>query len=68
MNEVPRLIKPTVEKLDHHLLNEIPGLEKPSSEWIAVWFWRELKNNFLNLQAVEVKRPSVGMSVVYRGL
>src|SRR5712691_11381057 len=28
--------------LDHYLLNEIEGLENPTSERIAVWVWQQL--------------------------
>ncbi len=28
---------------DHHYLNEIPGLENPTSENIARWIWDRLK-------------------------
>ncbi len=35
--EVDRLMKPIIEKLDHHYLNEIPGLENPTAEHIAAW-------------------------------
>ena len=34
---------PLFERLDHHFLNEIPGLENPTSEQLAIWIWRELK-------------------------
>src|SRR5690554_6835023 len=35
--------KPTYEALDHRYLNEIPGLENPTSENIARWIWHNLK-------------------------
>jgi 6-pyruvoyltetrahydropterin/6-carboxytetrahydropterin synthase len=35
-------VEPLVHRLDHYLLNEIPGLENPTSEVLAVWIWREL--------------------------
>ena len=28
--------------LDHYYLNEIPGLEVPTIEYMAAWFWRKL--------------------------
>lgn len=30
------------DRLDHHYLNEIPGLENPTSEILAKWIWDEL--------------------------
>jgi 6-pyruvoyltetrahydropterin/6-carboxytetrahydropterin synthase len=35
--------KPLGEKLDHHYLNEIPGLDNPTSENIALWIWKRLQ-------------------------
>ncbi|HCO11363.1 MAG TPA: hypothetical protein DIT42_09450, partial [Gammaproteobacteria bacterium] len=31
------------ERLDHYYLNDIPGLENPTSENLARWIWIELK-------------------------
>lgn len=33
---------PVREQLDHRYLNEIPGLENPTSEIIARWIWEQL--------------------------
>lgn len=34
--------KPLHEQLDHRYLNEVPGLENPTSEIIARWIWERL--------------------------
>ena len=31
--------KPVLEQLDHYYLNDIPGLENPTSENLARWIW-----------------------------
>jgi 6-pyruvoyltetrahydropterin/6-carboxytetrahydropterin synthase len=41
--DAKRAFEPTWERLDHHYLNEIEGLENPTSENLAVWIWNELK-------------------------
>ena len=41
--DVKAAFAPTFERLDHHYLNEIEGLENPTSEVIARWIWRRLK-------------------------
>lgn len=46
--------KPTYERLDHHYLNEIPGLENPTSEVLARWIWNELKGPLALLSKVVV--------------
>ncbi len=40
--DLKRAIDPIVARLDHYLLNEIEGLENPTSEQIAVWMWTRL--------------------------
>ena len=42
--DISKAVKPLLDKhLDHRYLNEIPGLENPTSETIAVWLWNKLK-------------------------
>ncbi|GAA1033077.1 6-carboxytetrahydropterin synthase QueD [Virgisporangium ochraceum] len=35
-------VKPVLDRLDHYYLNEVPGLENPTSENLAVWIWDQL--------------------------
>jgi 6-pyruvoyltetrahydropterin/6-carboxytetrahydropterin synthase len=41
--DVKAAFEPLFERLDHHYLNDIPGLENPTSENLARWIWRALK-------------------------
>ena len=41
--EIKAIFKPVYDRLDHYYLNDIEGLENPTSENIARWIWRELK-------------------------
>jgi 6-pyruvoyltetrahydropterin/6-carboxytetrahydropterin synthase len=41
--DIKAVVKPVVDRLDHYYLNEIPGLENPTSEVIACWLWQQLK-------------------------
>lgn len=41
--EIKTRFQPLYDRLDHHYLNDIPGLENPTSEVVAQWIWRELK-------------------------
>jgi hypothetical protein len=41
-------------RLDHYYLNEIEGLENPTSEVLARWIWRHLKPTLPILSRVEV--------------
>ena len=40
--EISRAMNPLVDQLDHAYLNDIPGLENPTIENMAGWFWQKL--------------------------
>ena len=52
---VKTVFKPLLEQLDHHLLNEIEGLENPTSENVARWIWRRLRPGLPGLCRVVVR-------------
>ena len=58
--------KPIWQKLDHYYLNDIPGLENPTSENLAVWIWRRLKRRLPLLTEVVVAETCQSRCV-YRG-
>jgi 6-pyruvoyltetrahydropterin/6-carboxytetrahydropterin synthase len=64
--EISAAFKPIWEKLDHHYLNEIPGLENPTSEVLAVWIWKKLKPKLPQLSEVVVAE-TCNAKCVYRG-
>lgn len=43
---------PLHAQLDHNYLNELPGLENPTSEILAKWIWDRLKPTLPALQQV----------------
>lgn len=46
--------EPLHDQLDHYYLNEVPGLENPTSERIAEWIWDRLEEELPLLHAVTV--------------
>jgi len=52
--EMKKIIHPSIEMLDHKYLNDIQGLENPTSENIAKWLWDKLKSPLKNLSSIEV--------------
>lgn len=52
--ELDALWQPLHEQLDHNYLNEIEGLENPTSEVLARWLWDKLKPNLPALERVIV--------------
>lgn len=63
--EVKAACRDVHDALDHRYLNDIDGLENPTSEVIAVWIWQQLRHR-LPLAAVEV-RETCTTGCVYRG-
>ncbi len=41
--DIKRATEPVERELDHRCLNEIAGLENPTSEMVAAWIWARLK-------------------------
>ena len=64
--EIKRAFQPLYEQLDHHYLNEIPGLENPTSENLARWIWGHLEGELPGLSQVVV-RETCTCGCVYRG-
>ena len=54
-------------QLDHRMLNEIPGLERPSLESLCAFIWQQLQPRFPGLARVTVRRDSAGQSCSYAG-
>lgn len=48
------------QKLDHHYLNEIPGLENPTAENIVRWIWKELEEDLQWQKAVPNSQSPLG--------
>lgn len=51
-------------RLDHGLLNDVEGLERPTLERICAWAAGELSARFPTLARVTVSRPSLGETCV----
>jgi 6-pyruvoyltetrahydropterin/6-carboxytetrahydropterin synthase len=64
--EISAAFKPIWEQLDHRYLNEIAGLENPTSENIALWIWERLKPALPMLREVVVAETCTAQCV-YRG-
>ena len=58
--------KPIYERLDHRYLNDIDGLDNPTSENLARWIWAELKPTLPILSKVEV-RETCTSGCIYTG-
>jgi len=64
--DVGQAFKPLFDQLDHHYLNEIDGLQNPTSENLARWIWQRLKPRLPLLSEVIV-RETCTAGCIYRG-
>ena len=53
--DIVEAFKPLLEQLDHKYLNEIDGLDNPTSENIAKWIWERLHLALPQLSKVVVQ-------------
>ena len=64
--DVKTAFRPIYKQLDHYCLNDIEGLENPTSENIAKWIWEKLKPALPQLSKVAVKE-TCNSGCVYSG-
>lgn len=64
--ELKKAFEPLHEQLDHRYLNEIAGLENPTSEVLAQWIWERLDPVVDGLSCVIV-RETCTSGAIYRG-
>lgn len=64
--DITAAFKPLADLIDHNFLNEIPGLENPTSENLAAWIWDRLKPILPQLTEVAVAETCTARCV-YRG-
>ena len=63
--EIKKAFQPLHDQLDHYYLNEVSGLDNPTSENLARWIWQRLVG-VLPVCAVAV-RETCTSGCVYRG-
>ena len=64
--DISAVFQALFEQLDHRYLNEVPGLENPTSEHLARWIWERLKPE-LPLLAQVVVHETCTCGAIYRG-
>ena len=64
--EIKRVFAPVYEQLDHNYLNDIAGLENPTSEVLAQWIWRQLKPDLPALSRVVINETCTS-GCIYQG-
>jgi 6-pyruvoyltetrahydropterin/6-carboxytetrahydropterin synthase len=65
-SDFKKKVSKTLDLVDHKCLNNIPGLENPTCELLAVWLWEQLKPRLKQLSRIELNEtPCSG--VIYEG-
>ena len=64
--ELKAAFRPVYDQLDHRYLNDIAGLENPTSENLARWIWRQLNPSLTGLAEIEV-RETCTTGCIYHG-
>jgi 6-pyruvoyltetrahydropterin/6-carboxytetrahydropterin synthase len=65
-SRISEAVDPVIEIVDHAYLNDIEGLESPTIETLAVWFWKKLEPTLPGLAEVIIhETPKV--RCMYRG-
>ena len=53
--DISAAVKPVINELDHYYLNNIPGLENPTSEVLVRWIWDRLEESVPFLSALDLR-------------
>jgi 6-pyruvoyltetrahydropterin/6-carboxytetrahydropterin synthase len=53
--DIKTAFQPLFDRLDHYYLNEIEGLENPTSENLARWIWQRLQPDLPGLSKVVIR-------------
>lgn len=64
--DIKKLVAPVIDELDHSYLNEIPGLENPTSENICKYLWSRI-HPILPILTRIVVQESPDSAAVYDG-
>lgn len=53
-NEIKQVMAPLLSELDHRILNEVKGLENPTSENLCVWIYEKARASLPELSQVSI--------------
>ncbi|MCZ6771249.1 MAG: 6-carboxytetrahydropterin synthase [Proteobacteria bacterium] len=66
LGDIQEVLAPVREQLDHHYLNSIEGLERPTLENISRWIWEQIAPRLPGLHRVVVRRGTCGEGCIYQ--
>jgi 6-pyruvoyltetrahydropterin/6-carboxytetrahydropterin synthase len=63
--DIKGYVEPLIDELDHHYLNDIEGLENPTSENISKWLWKRIQPNLPILTKIVVQESPNSGAICY---
>lgn len=60
--DLDEALRAVAKELDHGVLNDKPGLERPTLEHLCLYFAQRLRPQFPGLSRIVVSRPTIGES------
>lgn len=65
-HEITKVMQPILKELDHRVLNEVQGLENPTSELLAKWIYDRVIKQIKILTAVNISETPT-TECIYQG-
>lgn len=63
--EIASAFEPLRRQLDHCVINDIPGLEPGTAEYLSAWIYRALKKRLPGLKSVTVRETDTSSCTYY---
>ncbi len=57
-HDINQIVNPILKTLDHHVLNQVEGLENPTTEKLTQWIYNQVKSKLSCLTQVIVSETS----------
>jgi 6-pyruvoyltetrahydropterin/6-carboxytetrahydropterin synthase len=57
-HEISSKMKPLLSEVDHRVLNEVPGLENPTSETLCVWLFERARKLLPQLVKISISETA----------
>ena len=64
--DIDDAFSPFKKELDHSYLNDIEGLQNPTSENICIWIWDKIQSSLPNIYKIEIKETD-STGCIYKG-
>ena len=58
--------KNIIKNIDHKILNDVPGLDNPTSEYLSIWIWDQLIEKLPLLSKITISEEH-GTGMTYNG-